>query len=491
MNKIIFDNKTLAIIIIILHITLLFLFFGILFLHDSFDLNADDTFLYIFYILVAGTLGSFLLQRKSVPIRFKAPFWVKIKGFFKRWKSPLWIKIKDFFKSLGPPLWIIWIILLIIFNAVLLGKIISFIESYSLVMGTIGMIASILAIIYALYSTCKFNKMFDFRVKSLTHYECFPMLSKLLTKDVHGLGLPPEKHISIANRNSLIPAFWVDPLEYRGIKWRKFINALHEKMQDDENLELDLHLPCHPDTDSDADEEYFRVMGKLSKFSAENILEYLNSPSIDEPEKKDRYSKVAQGKLPTCYKLPVRLLSRNNKSIHRANGDDCNVSHFNSQAYKDEMCGITCKYREHCFDENNLKTSLLIIYCSYVMELFEKSQLYHDVEHRISLQNNQVDDAIQFPLLIFFDSKTWSRERTKVLMTVMHEGVIKTGEFASQLLFPWEIVKGLRETISYTSGIKNEDERGVTNKFKDIVKAHKNKREEYYKLLRGEENSPQ
>ena len=409
-------------------------------------------------------MGSFFLAlRKSVPIR---------------WKTLLWIK--EFFKSLDQPLWIIWIILLSIFITVLLGKIILLHKTaYSWSIGIVGSIASISAFIYALYINRKFDKKFDYRVKFLAHDECFSKLSTLLTKEVNGLGLPPEELISIANRNSLIPAFWVDPLEYRGIEWRAFIVALHKKMQNNKIIKLDLHLPlpCHPDTDADAD-EYFKVMENLAKLSAENILSHLKDDSITERTQNSRYL-IAIKKLPTCYNTPLRLIRTNDAGIYNTDSRPYYTAAINTLPNIKKPC-LSCENEGYCFNKKNLKHSLLIIYCNYVVELFENINEY---SNRISIQNNSVDKGIHFPLLIFFDQKTWSRERTKVLMTVMHEGVIETGEFTSQLLFPWEMVKGLRETISHTNDSSKKDNRSVTQKLDSIINAHREKRIYYDELL--------
>ena len=141
-------------------------------------------------------------------------------------------------------------------------------------------------------------------MKILAHDECFSKLADLLAEDVPELGSPPKRRISIVNRNALIPGFWVDPLEYRGIEWRKFIDALHNKIQHYHKIELHLHVP------STADKEYFDVMEYLSELSVKNILSHLNNGNFNKAYKNNKYSNIAKGKLPTCYGSSLKLLGK-------------------------------------------------------------------------------------------------------------------------------------------------------------------------------------
>lgn len=474
MNKIIDDNKKLAKIIITLQIILLLLLLAILFLAGvsthGLNLSSDEyrLFRYMLGILCINTLAHCFLKR----IGFVATGWI------------------NFFKSLLLPL---WIILLIIFNGVLVGKIIPLSEFYPSAMGIIGVIASLLGIIYAFYINDEFNKKFDYRVKRLAHDECFSKLADLLlAKDVPvpEVGLPPEKHIAIVNRNSLIPAFWVDPLEYRNIKWRKFIDALCLRMTTKVNIKLELHLPLDcklclapGDANANADEyEYFKVMNELAKLTAENILSHVNGSSINKSTQEDIYSKT-KGMLPTCYKFPLKLLGRTDKDKYITEEEIYRPACFftEQREFEAKSCS-SCEYKIHCFDLENLKHSCLIIYCSFVMELFNK--IKHLSENRtISIQHNRVDKGIQFPLLIFFDAaEGWSRERSKVLMTVIHQRVITQGEFSSYLMFPWDIVKGLRKTVSNTNDHSNENI-NIKEKLDSIIADHRFARNVFVKTL--------
>ena len=423
--------------------------------------NEESLLSYIFDVLFMVTLVSFLVIRiESLPISCKAPLLIK--------------RTHDFLKSLLPSF---LIILLIIFNSVLLVKIIPLSKSHAIPIGFVGAIASIFAIIYSYRCAIKFDKKFDFRVESLTHDECFSKLADLLEKDVPRLGLPPKKRISIANRNSLIPVFWVDPLEFRGIEWRAFIVALHQKMQDkNKTITLDLHLPCPLGTE---DSEYFEVMEKLAKLSAKNISSHvLDSGRVAHAHNSKHL--ITSKILPTCYNTPLKLLRTNTSDSRYNTGSTPYKAAIYTERPEINCPCSSCDYKDYCFDKKNLKHSLLIIYCNYVVELFENINEYSD---RISIQNNSVDKEIQFPLLIFFDQEKWSTERTKVLMTVMHKGVIETGEFTSHLLFPWAMVKGLSKTIVHTNDSSKIDGRTVKQKLADIIKAHKSKREELDETL--------
>jgi len=490
-------------------------------------------------------------------------------------------KISDH-KVIGHFVPLCWLFGLFIPSGILLSSIASqygsggnagLINYFSFFLGAIGVFASIAAIYHSYSSEKRLEEKLDLRILNLNQKDCFSKLAFMLNggdqKSCNELGRPPREHISIVNRNSLIPGFWVDPLCFHNTEWKALIKAIYKSIADKKKeIDLELYVPVPRSFKADDlslmllqnteqipgdgknlviitnkdNSLHFRIFDNngnkvVDKQESElsdksdvdvigNLKKQLNSLWDNREIKRDEELQIIDYVTSiTCYtyfnnyfSVITTLAKKNaNKIIDRAFGEstikknefrnnfikgkiylcvkklpNClndqivtnvkfpNAKHGLCSDTDNKDCNDSCNYYKHCKDEDNLTNCLIMQYCECVEHLFIQLESYAS---KLSFTDNPVDEKINFPLLIFFDSKTLLSEndRSKVAMIMMHKNVIEDGKFNSHILFPWAIVNGLKDSIDHTN--EDHDPKDSANICSNIVRAHKEHRYEIMKEL--------
>ena len=219
---------------------------------------------------------------------------------------------------------------------------------------------------------------------------------------------------------------------------------------------------------------YFSVIKKLAEKNANKIIDRaFGELTIKKNEFRNKFIK---GNIYLCVKQLPNFL--NDHTV--TNGEFSKGKHNTILDIKTE-CNDSCNYYKHCSNKDNLINCLIMQYCEYVEHLFIHLKYYAS---NLSFTDNPVDEKINFPLLIFFDSKTLRSEndRSKVAMIMMHKNVIEDGKFNSHILFPWAIVNGLMESIDHTK--EDDPKKDSANICSNIVRAHEEHRLKIMKNLK-------
>ncbi len=318
-----------------------------------------------------------------------------------------------------------WLFLLFLFLALSCLELTELLGEYSasrmgIYLGVIGAVVTLTGILLSYLSSHGLDKKLDMRIKQLNADESFAKFAESLKENADGIGLPPVDLVTIINRNSFIPGFWTDPFLSREHGWQDFLRNLTEKVVSPTNsIRLDLLAPDFRVNS----EQYIGILQQLAEWSVASISE-LGTNNGPKRQRIDTYLR--------CH---TAFCSNDISSI---------CGKYNTIAALPPSCS-DCIHLQLCRNKEVLKRCALISYCDNV--IFFLVNLKKEACHRLRMVLISPDTGFNYPLLVLFDSDLWRSQRSRAILIVMQQRAIETGEFVSHVMFPWEVVRGLRGTI--------------------------------------------